>query len=431
MARGRGPFVRRGADDRLVSPVMASVLFGVVILVTHGFGNGLVPALLPRIAESFGSGYGVLGLALATNLVAYGLGAALGLRVVELVPPRALLIFCLAVCGAGFLAVSVAGSPLLLALCVVVIGLSSPISWSVIVHMAGQLVAPGAGGRVMVVAGVGAGVGNGINGVFVQTLTGPGEWRAAFVIASVVAACMIGTTLLVFRRPVDSPSRPEESTHRTRGTSVWRRIWSAPGGRIVILTSMVAGPGGFTFAAYLSEVAVDELLVSPLAAAAPWWLASAVGMAAAWPIGRISDRGSPVGVMSVIAAAYAVSLVVLALGWSYPTLMVATFGFAMFNLPIWGLFGLTAHRSLPADLAVRAVSGGLVVAAFSAASGVTAAGAWIDRTGSFRGGVVVLALLMSVLTIWLRAERRAESRRGLRYEHGIPTMPLTEPEGTR
>lgn len=428
MTRRRSRPGGRSTDDLFVSPLTAAALFGVVILVTHGFGNSLVPALLPRIAESFQTGYGVLGLAVATSIGAYGLGAALGVRVLDLVPPRGLLTICLAVCGLGYLAVSAASSPGVLAMCVVLIGLSSPISWSVAVHMIGRVVDPGSQGRVMTVAAAGAAVGNGINGVFVQVLTGPGQWRLSFVIASVLAACAVGGTLLVFRRPVGSPSRPPEVGH---GGNVWRRIWSVPGGRVVILMSMVAGTGGITFAAYLSEVAIDELLVSPLAAAVPWWLASVVGLVAALPVGLMGDRGSPVGVMSFTAAAYAASLLVLAIMWSYPALLVAAFGFALLNFPVWGLIGLAAHRSLPSDLAVRAVSGGLVVAAWSAMPAVTVAGIWIDRTGSFRGPLVVLALLMSVVTIWLRAERRAESRRGLPYEHGIPTMPLTEPEGTR
>ncbi len=395
-------------DERLTGSATAAALFGVVIVVTHGFGNSLVPALLPRIAESFDAGYGVLGLAVAAGLIAYGVGAALGIRIVDRVPPRALLVTCLAVCGAGLLAVSGAGSPGVLALCVVVIGLASPISWSVTVYFVGRVVGSAAHGRVLAVAAAGAGVGNGINGVFVQMLTARGQWRWAFVIAGGLAAAMVVVTLLVLRRPIEPPAR---AAGTGREGEAWRRIWSEPAGRLVILMSMVAGIGTFTFSAYLSEVALDEMLVSPLAAATPWWLASAVGIAVALPIGLISDRGSPVGVMAITALTYGASLTILVFTWSYPALLMATFGFAVFSYPIWGLFGLVAHRSFPPELAVRAVSGGLAVAACSAMAGVTAAGWWIDRTGSLRGPAIVLAVMITVVGVRLLCLHRAASPR--------------------
>ena len=309
-------------------------------------------------------------------------------------------------------------------MCVVVIGLSSPVSWAVTVHLVGRVVRPSSHGRVLTLAAAGAGVGNGINGVFVRWLTGPGQWRWAFAIAGSLAAMMIVVTLLVLRRPVDPPMRGAESLG---GENAWRRIWSVRAGRLVILTSLVAGIGSFTFSAYLSAVAVDELLVSPLAAAVPWWLASAVGTSVALLAGVLSDRGSPVRVMAITALAYTLSLMVLAVTWSYPSLLIATFGFAVFNFPIWGLFGLVAHRSLRPELAVRAVSGGLAVAACGAMSGVTLAGWWIDRTGTFRGPAIVLAVMMAGVTLWLGSEHRAESRRRLSRSGITRTMSSEKP----
>ena len=404
------------------------MLFGVVIVVTHGMGNSLVPALLPRISESFQVGYGVLGLTVATGLLSYGAGALLGIRIVDRVPSRGLLVACLAVCGAGLLAVSVSRSPGMLAMCAVIIGLASPVSWSVSVYLISRVVRPAAHGRVLAVTAAGAGVGNGVNGVFVQLLADRDEWRWAFVIAGGLAACAAVATLLVLRSPIEPPPSTRAGAGREAG--VWRRIWSVPAGRLVIGMSMVAGIGTFTFGGYISEVALDELSVSPLAAAVPWWMASAVGVSAAFLAGLRSDRGSPVGVMSLTSLTYAAGLTVLALTWSYPALLIATFGFAVFNFPIWGLFGLVAHRGLPAELAVRSVSGGLALGACSAMCGVTAAGWWIDRTGSFRGPAVLLAVMIATIAIWLGSKYRTESRPPLRGGVRTPATPRERPKGT-
>ncbi len=397
-----------GRTDRDSAPAwLVAALSAMVILVTHGFGNSLVPALLPRIADSFQAGYGVLGLAVGGGLAAYGFGAAVGTRVLDRFPAARLLVLSLAVNAAGFLMLAAAQSPMVLALCVVVIGVAAPISWAATVHVIGRAVRPSMRGRVMAVASAGAGLGSGVNGLFVLVLAAPGSWRMAFVIAAALAVLLIGAFVVVFGL---STSPAEGSAKAARSAAPWKSIWSVPSGRVVIVTSLFAGIGGFTFAGYLSEIAVDELMVSPLAAAAPWWLASSVGLALAVPLGALADRGSAVGVIAMMAGGYALCLSALALEWSYPTLLVATLGFGAFNFPLWGLLGLEAHRGLPTGLALRAVSGGLVVAAFLAMGGITLAGWWIDRAGSFRGPAMALSGCVAVLAIWLLTKYLAEVR---------------------
>lgn len=75
-------------------------------MVTHGFGMGLIPAMLPRISRSMDSGYGALGLAVSAAMFAYSLGAALTPRVAARFGLRRLLMGTYALTGAGLLLVS-------------------------------------------------------------------------------------------------------------------------------------------------------------------------------------------------------------------------------------------------------------------------------------------------------------------------------------
>ena len=389
------------APEEFIGSGRAAVLFCAVIMVTHGFGNGLVPALLPRIGESFGSGYGTLGLAVSSGLLAYGLGSAVGVRVVDVFPLRGIILAALAVCVVGFLVAAWARSPVALAGSVVLISLMAPISWSASVRLIAQVVKPSSLGRVTVVASSGAGVGGGINGVFAVSLAGLDEWRLAFLIATVVSvATAVAILVLLPRTPASGPRLARTSVRRRD----WRDTWAIRTGRMVILLSVAGGLGGFTFVSYMSATAVDEFGVSPVAVAGLWWIASSVGLTAAVVMGSWSDRVSPVLVIGVISLVYFSGLVVLVLNWSYSGLMLAAVGFGFFNYPIWGLLGHLAGQGMEPRLAVRAFSGGLTAAAWCATSGIALAGWWIDRTGSFRIPVIALAALSGLVTAWIATE---------------------------
>lgn len=397
------------APEEFIGPGRAAVLFCAVIMVTHGFGNGLVPALLPRIGESFGSGYGTLGLAVSSGLLAYGLGSAVGVRVVDLFPLRGIILAALSVCVVGFLVAVWARSPVALAGSVVLISLMAPISWSASVRLIARVVKPSSLGRVTVVASSGAGVGGGINGVFAVSLAGLDEWRLAFAIATVASvATALAILLLLPRTPASEPRLARTAVRRRD----WRDTWAVRTGRMVILFSIAAGLGGFTFVSYMSATAVDEFGVSPVAVAGLWWIASSVGLMAAVVMGAWSDRVSPVLVIGVISFVYFSGLVVLVLTWSYSGLMLAALGFGFFNYPIWGLLGHLAGQGMEPRLAVRAFSGGLTAAAWCATSGIALAGWWIDRTGSFRIPVIALAALSGLVTAWIATEYLRRRARG-------------------
>ena len=111
--------------------------------------------------------------------------------------------------------------------------------------------------------------------------------------------------------------------------------------------------------------------------------------------------------------AYAVALVTVTLGWSYPWLVVAMVGYGILNGPVWGLMGALANHRFTSELAVGAVSLGLVAASLVGAVGNSAAAFWLESTGSMRGPVAVLAVLGTITAVYLIREARRAPRLGV------------------
>ncbi len=377
--------------------------------------------MLPRISEDLDSGYGVLGVAVAIGLLAYSVGALSAGKLIDRIPGRGLLLATYAVTGIGLLLAATSTSPVTLTVATIVMGAIAPISWATSIHLAGATVEPGSRSVVMAGASSGAALGVLLNGVLVQTSSTLHTWRVSFVIAAVLALIPIIGGRLVFRASIPPPA-PQRGSASYIGL---RRVLVAPAGRVVVLASLAAGLGGFPFNVFLTATASDEMLLSPWLVASLWWMIGIVGTAAGPVMGRFGDRTSPLLALVVGAAAYAAGILVLLAAWGYAGLVVAVLGFGVMNYPIWGLVGAIANRSFPAEAAVRAVSIGLIAASSAGAMGNALSGAWIDATGSFRGPVALLGVVMLANTVWLASVHR----RGL-LEAGdvMPARPGFDPD---
>ena len=241
-------------DNRRISPASAALVFGLGTLVSHGFGLSLVPAMLPRIEEDFQSGYGALGVAVATGLVAYALGSVLASPIMRLVPTRGLLVGTFALTGVGFLMTAFASSPITIAVAVVILGISAPVSWTATMHVARERVSSDSLSIVSAGASGGASVGVILNGVLVQTSGSIHTWRASFFVAAIVALAVMVIALAVFRQPVP---KPDSSGIALIG--VFRRVLADPSGRMIVATSAISGITVFTLATFLTATAIDEM----------------------------------------------------------------------------------------------------------------------------------------------------------------------------
>lgn len=390
---------RRGLGVALtatIRPAPATLVLGLGTLISHGFGLALLPAMLPRIAEDFSVGYGVLGTVTAAGMVAYTLGALAAGRILDRVASRPLMMGSFLVGGAGLLATGAATSPPTLAIGVLVLGFAAPVSWAVSLHVAGATVAAGARSMVMAGAASGAALGVLINGVLVQTSSSVHSWRVSFVIAAAAALVPVVAGVAVFRTPVGRP-RSHQGVARGGG---YRSILASRAGRVVVAAPILVGTVGFPFTVFLTATALDEMQVSSLRAALLWWVIGGIGTLAGPVIGRYGDRASPLGALAGGAIAFAAGLGVLVASWTYAGLVIAAIGLSVLYYPIWGLVGAVANRHFDAQVAVRAISLGLIGAAGLGAAANAAVGAWIDATSSLRVPVAVMAAVMAAASLW-------------------------------
>ncbi|MGB8362099.1 MAG: hypothetical protein WCE80_11945, partial [Acidimicrobiia bacterium] len=122
--------------------------------------------------------------------------------------------------------------------------------------------------------------------------------------------------------------------------------------------------------------------------------------------GRLGDRKTPTFAIALTMTTYALVLVVLTMGWSYQWLVLAMVGYGILNGPVWGLMGALANHRFTSELAVGAVSLGLVAASLIGAVANSAAAFWLESTGSMRGPVAALAVLTTLTAAYLIREAR-------------------------
>lgn len=383
----------------------ATAVLGLGAMVSHGFGLSLVPALLPQIEATFASGFGPLGVAVATGLLAYAVGGFSASRVLDWLPNRATLNGTFLLTALALAVASLATSPALIALPVVLLGITAPISWTATTHVAARSV--DSRWRSLVMGGAAAGVGLGVivNGVLLSLFPQPGGWRSSFIVAAVVSVLVSLSSLLVFRRPIDPPSA---GLGPFPGRGSFRSVLADRAGKVVVFSSAIAGVASYTFVTFLTTTAIVEMGVSAGAAGGLLWIMGGVGVIASLTFGKLGDRNSPMWMISVIFLVCGAGLLTLFLCWGYWGLVVASLTVAILNYPVWGLVASIATRRFEAPLALRAVSLGLVGAATTSATGSVVAGRWLDSVGSMRLPVLALAGLSLAIGLWITRAHRLQ-----------------------
>lgn len=381
-----------------INPGAAAIVLGLGTLVSHGFGLSLIPAMLPRIEDSFDSGFAALGAAVAAGLVAYAIGGLAASRVLDWLPNRTVLNATFIVTGAALIIGALAPSPVALAVPVALLGVAAPISWAATTHVAARSVSPG--WRSLVMGGAAGGVGLGVivNGALVHFFSDLDEWRTAFLIASLISFGVVVGSLILFRSPIDRPSAGIEPAS---GPGSYLRVLRTWPGRVVVLGSSVAGVGTYTFITFLTTTAIQEMGSGATAAGALLWTMGSVGVVASLMLGRLGDRRSPTLIVGWMFLISGIGIGVASGLWSYSALLIAVVCVAILNYPVWGLVAAVATNRFDAPDALAAVSMGLVGASSLSAAANVAAGQWVDTVGNVRIPYAALAVLTFVVGIWL------------------------------
>lgn len=385
------------------TPAAATIVLGLGTLVSHGFGLSLVPALLPQVERTFDSGFGALGAAVAGGLVAYAAGGLAASRILDGLPNRTVLNGTFIATAIALAAASAAGSPALIALPVVLLGVSAPISWAATTHVAARSV--GLHARSLVMAGAAGGVGLGVivNGGLVRFFADGGQWRIALWVASLISLAVAVASMIVFRSPIDRPS----AAMGMMKTGSYKAVFADWPGRVVVVASAMAGVTAYTFITFLTTTAIEQMGASAGGAGALLWAMGGVGLVASLLAGRVGDRLSPTLAVTLMFATAGLGLGFVSLSWNYSALIVAALAVAVLNYPVWGVVATIAANRFEAPSAVRAVSLGLVGAATLAAGTNIAVGVWIDNYGSTRWPIVALGTLSLLVAIWLAGNYRA------------------------
>lgn len=380
-------------------PKNAALVLGLGTLVSHGFGLSLVPALLPDIENTFDSGFAALGGAVAAGLVMYAIGGMAASKILDSMPNRTVLNLTFVVAAAALLLAGTAPSPLVIAVPVMLLGISAPVSWAATTHVAARSVDSRWRSMVMGAAAGGVGLGVILNGLLVHFFSGADRWRFAFFVAASISLLVALWSVVVFRHtPI---SRPSDDVVTAGSSGAYRAALSAWPGRVVVVTSAAAGVGAYTFTTFLTATSIESIGSSPTGAGALLWVMGGVGVIASLVLGGLGDRRPPSRIVAWMFVACAAGLFVVASAWSYPGLMVGAVGVAVLNYPVWGLVAAIASNRYRAREAVAAVSMGLVAAASLSALANVVAGLWIDAVGNIRLPIAFLATLTAIVGFWL------------------------------
>jgi predicted MFS family arabinose efflux permease len=387
---------RSGIDRRLV--LLLAVACGAAVANLY-----YAQPLLDVIARDLHVSAGAAGLLVTASQIGYAAGLLLLVPLGDLLDRRKMVARMLLVCAAGLALAAAAPSFAVLAVALVVVGVTSVVA-QVLVPLAGTLAAEHERGRVVgsVMSGLLLGIllARTVSGLVAQV----GGWRVVFVLGAVLMLVLAA----VLARALPHVPRATDLSYRALLRSVGELVATEP----VLRRRMAFGALG------MASFSVLWTAIAFLLAGAPYHyseatiglfgLAGLVGAGAAQGAGRLADRGHAHAATGAFLVTILAAWALLALGRSSLAALIA--GVVLLDLgiqgqhilnqsTIYGLRGDARSRVTTAYMTGNFLCGALGSAAASLA---WAAGGW--------GAVSALGLGMAVVGLGVWAFQHAARR---------------------
>lgn len=356
-------------------------------MVSFAFGRFAYGALLPAMREGLGLTFAAAGLLQSVNLAAYLVGSLTCGLAVRRVPAGRLVVGSVLAAAGSLAAVGASRSPGWAVATMALLGFCGGVVWIATATLVIERAAPARRGWLLGVACAGSGLGIPLVAVLVEVLRREqvaDYWRVVWWAMAVGA---VGAGALVFalirRRAADPPpprSPGEDAARTSERDGLWDDLRTPPV-PAVLLVYLLFGLGASVFLTFAMASISQGSAAGP---AAVWAVFGIAGGCGALVVGYLSDRWGPARVLVGSLLACGLATAVPAVSTVLPAMVPAA---VLFGLPLIGVGVLVAallSAALPTPARTsRALAVATLLFSGGQAAGPVAAGAVIDRTGSF------------------------------------------------
>ncbi|HWS49569.1 MAG TPA: MFS transporter [Microbacterium sp.] len=361
----------------------------------------LVPAgLLPDVADEFGIRVSTAGVMVSAWAVTIAVASLPLARLFRRTDRRMLLVGALAVMALANIALALAPSFEIIAVCRIIAAAAHGAFWSTVMVYAAAISPPAHTGRAVTITGAGAAVAVFLGvplGTFIGQAAG---WRATFwMLAALLGACALIIRLTL---PAVAGSRADQGRQRGSDATVVPVI-------LIVSVQLFVAFAHFSLYTYVSPFLTDRVGIAEQAVGVLLLVSGIGGLVGLVAVSFTADRFPRA---SMIVALVLLFIALLALASASGSLPAAVASFVVWGIAIGALPPLLLARTLSlASDRLRTVASAMAVVAFNAGIAI---GAWSGALIVDGPGLTVLpaaaasaaAVALAICLLSLRLDRK-------------------------